>query len=52
MKRTEEEDEEGEVDGKLAWIRMTLIYLKLLRASELFAEDGGRVRAVFCLRGE
>ena len=37
--------------GRVVWIGLALTYLLLLRASELFAEDDGRVHAVYCLRG-
>ena len=40
------------MDRSVAWIGQVLIYLILLKASELFAEDDdGRVHAVYCLRG-
>lgn len=32
------------------WV--TLAYLMLMRASELFTEDYGRLNSVYCLRGE
>ena len=36
--------------GRVVWIGLALTYLLLLRASELFAEDDGRVHVVYCLR--
>ena len=47
----EEAAKEWGVGGRVAWIGLALAYLLLLRASELFAEDDGRVHAVYCLRG-
>lgn len=41
-----------EVGGGVTWIGLTLPYLMLLRASNLFAEDVGRVHAVYCLSGK
>ena len=35
---------------KIAWIGLALLYELLLRASELFAGEGGRVHQVYCLR--
>ena len=48
----EMEDTAGEwgVGGRIAWIGLALTYLLLLRASELYAEDSGRVHAQYCLR--
>lgn len=40
------------VGGRVAWIRLALSYLILLRVSELFAQDDGKVHAVYCLRGK
>ena len=36
--------------GRIVWIRLALTYPLLLRASELFAEEGGKVQEVHCLR--
>ena len=47
----EEVAKEWGVGGRVAWIGLALTYLLLLRASELFAEDDGRVHAVYCFRG-
>ena len=51
LKEMEEAAKEWGVGGRMAWIGLTLAYLLLLRASEVFAEDDGRVHAVYCLRG-
>ena len=48
----EEAAKEWGVGGRVAWIGLALSYLLLPRVSELFAEDDGRVRTVYCLRGE
>lgn len=37
---------EGVVCGRISWAGLTLPYLMFLRASELIAEDGGRVHFV------
>ena len=52
LKEMEEETKEWGVGWRVAWIGLALTYLLLLRASELFAEDDGRVHALYCLRGE
>ena len=51
LKYMKEAAKEWGVGGRVAWIGLALTYLLLLRASELFAEDDGRVHAVYCLRG-
>ena len=51
LKGMEEAAKEWGMGGRVVWIRLVLTYLLLLRASELFAEDDGRVDAVYCLRG-
>lgn len=38
------------VSGRVEWILLALSYLRLLWASELFAEDNGRVHTVYCSR--
>ena len=38
------------VGGRIVWIGLALTYQLLLRASELFAEEGGKVHEVYCLR--
>lgn len=38
------------VGGRGMWIGLVLTYFKLLGASELFAEDDGRVYIEYCLR--
>ena len=38
------------VGGRIVWIGLALTYQLLLRASELFAEEGGKVQEVHCLR--
>lgn len=38
--------------GGVRWIWLALLYLMLLRASDTFAEDDGRVHAVHCLIGD
>lgn len=35
----------------VTWIGLILTYLILLRALELVATDGGRLHAMYCLRG-
>ena len=52
LKEMEEAAKEWGVGGRVAWIGLALSYLLLPRVSELFAEDDGRVRTVYCLRGE
>ena len=37
--------------GRVAWIGQTKSYFILLRVSELFPENDGRMHAVYCLRG-
>ena len=51
VKGMEEVAESWGVGGRIAWIGFALTYLLLLRASELYAEDDGKVHAVYCLRG-
>ena len=51
LKEMEEAAKEWGVGGRVAWIGLALTYLLLLRVSELFAEDDGRVHAVYGLRG-
>ena len=43
---------EWRVGRRVAWIRLTLSYLMLLKASELYEGDDGRIHAVYCSRGE
>lgn len=43
---------EWRVCGRVAWIRLALPCLMLLRTSELSAEHDGRVNVVHYLRGE
>ena len=43
---------EWTVCGSVTWIGLALSYLMLLRISELFAEDDGKVHATYSLRGE
>ena len=50
LEEMEEAAKEWGVGGRVAWIGLALTYLLLLRASELFVEDDGRVHAVYCLR--
>ena len=50
LKEMEEATKEWGVGARVAWIGLPLTYLLLLRASELFAEDDGRLHAVYCLR--
>ena len=38
------------VGGRIAWIGLALTSQLLLRASELFAEEGGKVHEGYCLR--
>ena len=38
------------VGGRIAWIGLALTYQLLLRTSELFADKGGKVHEVCCLR--
>lgn len=40
-----------EVSGRVAWIRLVQSYLMLMRESEVFAKNDGKVHAVYCLRG-
>lgn len=42
---------EWEVGRRGAWRGLVLTYFMLERASELFAEDDGRVHALYCVRG-
>ena len=52
LKDMEEGAKEWGVGGRrVTWIGLALTYLLLLRASELFAEDDGRVHAVYGLSG-
>jgi len=39
---------EWTVCGSVTWIGLALSYLMLLRISELFAEDDGKVHTVYC----
>ena len=50
-KDMEEGAKEWGVSGRVTWIGLALTYLLLLRASELFTEDDGRVHAVYGLSG-
>ena len=47
LKEMEEAAKEWGVGRRVAWIGLALTYLQLLRASELFTEDDGRVHAVY-----
>ena len=51
VKGMEEVAQSWGVGGRIAWIGLALTYLLLLRASELYAEDDGKVYAVNCLKG-
>ena len=51
LEEMEEAAKEWGVGGRVAWIGLALTYVLLLRASELFVEDDGRVHAVYGLRG-
>ena len=46
----EESIGEWGVGGRIVWIGLALTYQLLLRASDLFAEEGGKVHEVYCLR--
>lgn len=48
--RMEGAAKDGGVGGRVAWIELELSFFVALRASVLFAEDDGKVRAVCCLK--
>ena len=52
LKRTEGAAREWGVGGIVAWIGVAQRYFIEPRESELFAEDDGSVRAVYCQEGE